>query len=204
MIRVNKTITIYIKMFLSEIDIDIDIYRKARRLPMSLFFSEIDRDAYLEMSQTEEVCRLPLKKLSDLDRPYYVKSQNERSLSALHKRFLRFIYSREFAIGSVQQNRLTLRFVVEQVNKICLTAVGQNGLALEHVDKQNNKICRKAVRQNGLALQYVTNQTEAICRSAVRQNGLALQYVTKQTEELCKTAIEQNPNAYIYVKIQIP
>ena len=177
-------------MFLSDIDID----RKVCRLPMSLFLSEIDRDAYLGMSQTEEVCRLPQH------RPYYVKSQNERSLSALHKRFLRFIYSREFAIGTVQQSGLTLRFVVKQDNKICLTAVGQNGLALEHVDKQNNKICRKAVRQNGLALQYVTKQTEAICRSAVRQNGLALQYVTKQTEELCKTAIEQNPNAYIYVK----
>ena len=61
-----------------------------------------------------------------------------------------------------------------------LKKVKENGLTLEFIEEQTEEMCIMAVKENGLVLQYVKNQTEEICLEAVKQNQEALQYVNKK------------------------
>jgi hypothetical protein len=64
-----------------------------------------------------------------------------------------------------------------QTNELCELAVENDGMSLEFVINQTEKICEKAVKQNGLALQFVKNKNYKLCFDAVTQNSKSLKYV---------------------------
>ena len=59
-----------------------------------------------------------------------------------------------------------------------------NPLSLRYVENQTEELCLTAVAQAGYSLEYVRNQSEAICLEAVKQNYRALEFVKKSNLEL--------------------
>jgi len=99
---------------------------------------------------------------------------------------------------------LELQYVQEPTPEICMAAVRRSGYALRHVKEQTPELCLAAVRNTPFALRLVEEQTAEICLCAVRQAGSVVQYVKEQTPEICKAAVEQDPRAIRHVKKQTP
>ena len=60
-----------------------------------------------------------------------------------------------YYMTAVLSNAVLLRYVVNQINEICLAVVKQNVLALEYAIDQTEKIHQAAVAETDLALKYV-------------------------------------------------
>lgn len=100
----------------------------------------------------------------------------------------------------VKSGELSLQYVENQTEEMCLEAVRRDGEALEYVKNQTEEICWEAILSVGGALEYVKNQTEEMCLEAVLSNGFNLICVKNQTEEICRAAVWMSGLALEYVR----
>ncbi|PBF93492.1 DUF4116 domain-containing protein [Clostridioides difficile] len=139
-------------------------------------------------------CYLSEKEINSI----YKEAVEENGLS------LRFIENQteELCIDAIRENPDAFKYVKNRTPKICMEVVKISGEKLKHIKNQTEEICKEAVKQNGFALKFVKEQTPELCLIAVKQNGLALEFVKEQTEEICIEAIRQNRESLKYVKNQ--
>lgn len=92
----------------------------------------------------------------------------------------------------IKRAPLSIMFVKNQTENLCMLAITQNYAALQYIKVQTETMCLIAVLLNSEALQYVKHQTEKVCIAAVARNFHTLRLVKKPTKKICAIAITKN------------
>ena len=130
---------------------------------------------------------------------------------------------------AVEKTPLSLKYVRNQTQEMCMIAIKNDFNAFEYVIDITPEICKFtieiypeglyriikksiklteelyliAIKKDPMNLQFIKEQTPEMCILAVKKNGLALRYVFKQTKEICTTALKQNFLAGRYIRIKM-
>lgn len=158
-----------------------EIFNKDRDMNRFLFMYRLKHDVVLYEDLEQNISETPL---CDGDRLSFERMRTEENWEDLVR---------------VGRDGLSLKYVQDQKEDICMAAVRHKGLALKYVKEQTEDICLTAIKQNGWAVEYVEEQTEKICLAAVRKKGHYLRFIKKQTPKICLEAVRNYDNNQTYV-----